>query len=346
MPNKKNISRIMLFVLIVVFCSYNVAFARDYSFRGISSRYSQNRHEARGYWDKIFSRWQWADDDSNNAADDNHRTGADENSDIHQEQQVDQDTKSTQGDIVEPANKQTEDQEEIATEPEEGQGAAGIESEDAGAKEQAPAPESTPASVSAYPLHRDITATVFWVGEPVGNGSSEDNALSAYDDNWQSDYGGFDDPYCRQGCYPCGFTPKENPFYVTVPYSDFNDNGDRKANAYTVVPWANEKTWADNESMMKNQWVEVTKDGTTCYAQVEDAGPYVYNDYNYVFGNAKPQNTRANNAGMDVSPALRDCLGFNGLNNDENKVDWQFVNADEVPAGPWTEIITTSLINW
>ena len=26
-----------------------------------------------------------------------------------------------------------------------------------------------------YPLHTNITATVFWVGEPVGNGSSEDN---------------------------------------------------------------------------------------------------------------------------------------------------------------------------
>ncbi|MGI9332403.1 MAG: hypothetical protein ACR2RL_04525, partial [Gammaproteobacteria bacterium] len=35
---------------------------------------------------------------------------------------------------------------------------------------------------TGYPLHTNITATAFWVGEPVGNGSSEDNALSAYDD--------------------------------------------------------------------------------------------------------------------------------------------------------------------
>ena len=140
--------------------------------------------------------------------------------------------------------------------------------------------------------------------------------------------------------------PKENPFYVTVPYNDFNDNGNRKANAQTVVPWADEKTWKDNESMMKNRWVRVIKGEKTCYAQVEDSGPYQYDDHNYVFGNARPINTRANNAGMDVSPALRDCLVFQGLNNADNKIDWQFVNAEDVPAGPWKETVTVSQINW
>jgi hypothetical protein len=49
---------------------------------------------------------------------------------------------------------------------------------------------------------------------------------------------------------------------------------------------------------------------------------------------------------MDVSPAIRDCLKFNGLNNDSNKVDWQFVDAKDVPVGPWKNIITTSQIDW
>jgi hypothetical protein len=34
-------------------------------------------------------------------------------------------------------------------------------------------------STVSYPLHTDITATVFWIGEPQGDGSSEDNAVSA-----------------------------------------------------------------------------------------------------------------------------------------------------------------------
>ncbi len=43
-----------------------------------------------------------------------------------------------------------------------------------------------------YPLHTNIVATVFWIGEPVGNGSTENNAVSAYDDRRQLHYGGVD----------------------------------------------------------------------------------------------------------------------------------------------------------
>lgn len=197
-----------------------------------------------------------------------------------------------------------------------------------------------------YPVHQNITATVFWVGEPQGGGSSENNAISAWDDEWQKDYGGFDDPQNRNGYYPVGFTPKENPFYLDLPYNDYKDNGVRKISAYVVVYWANEKNWGRYESMMKNRWVKLTRNGVTCYGQIEDAGPYRYDDYTYVFGTNLPKNKLANRAGLDVSPALRDCLKFNGWNNDENKVDWQFIKAVDVPAGPWKEIITTSQINW
>src|SRR3989344_472623 len=197
---------------------------------------------------------------------------------------------------------------------------------------------------SSYPIHRNITATVFWVGEPQGGGSSEDNAISAWDDNWQQSYGGFDDPENRDGYYPVGFTPKETPFYLDLPYNDFNDNGDRKSNAFDVVPWANQKTWSNNESFMKNRWVKLAKDGKVCYGQIEDAGPYEYDGVDYVFGSAKPKNHLANSAGLDVSPALRDCLDFEGINNADNRVDWQFVEFSDVPSGPWKEIITTSQI--
>ena len=212
-------------------------------------------------------------------------------------------------------------------------------------------PSTPPVSTAStkYSLHTGIIATVFLVGEPQGGGSSEDNALSAWDDEWQKNYGGFDDPQNRNGYYPVGFTPKENPFYLDLPYNDFNDNGTPKSNRTTVVPWASEKSnWGDRESMMKNRWVKLTRNGVVCYGQIEDAGPYEYNDYNYVFGTAdpRPKSKTANNAGLDVSPALRDCLEFNGWNNALNKVDWQFVDQKDVPNGPWKEIITTSQINW
>ena len=204
----------------------------------------------------------------------------------------------------------------------------------------------TDTSKTGYLIHRNITATVFWVGEPQGRGSSEDNALSAWDDDWQVHFGGFDDPFNRNGYYPVGFTPKENPFYLDLPYNDFDDAGKRKANAFEVVPWAKEKTWGPQESMLKNRWVKLTRNGAVCYGQIEDSGPYEYDDHAYVFGTAKPKNSLANSAGLDVSPALRDCLKFEGENNDDNKVDWQWVEAKDVPAGAWKQVVTTSEINW
>jgi hypothetical protein len=203
---------------------------------------------------------------------------------------------------------------------------------------------------SSYPLHTNITATVFWVGEPQGGGSSEDNALSAWDDAWQKHFGCFDDPSKRDGYHPRGCTPKENPFYFDLPYDDFNwDTGDgRRSNAFQVVSWAGSKKWGKNESMLKNHWIKIIKGGNVCYAQWEDSGPYVYDDAQYVFGtnDQRPKSKQANNAGMDVSPAVRDCLKFQGLNNDINKVSWQFVESGEVPAGPWKNIVTTSGTYW
>lgn len=210
-----------------------------------------------------------------------------------------------------------------------------------------PTASPTP-SGATYPWHTDITATVFWVGEPVGNGSSEDNALSAYDDAWQEHYGGFDDYSYRrtaqENYFPRGFTPKENPFYLDLPYDDLNVTTNRRTRT-SVIPWAiGQQDPGRGYSFMKNRWVRIERNGVTCYGQNQDAGPYVYNDAAYVFGSddPRPQSTEANNAGMDVSPALRDCLGFRELNGDRDKVNWQFVDAADVPEGPWTIVVTTS----
>lgn len=179
---------------------------------------------------------------------------------------------------------------------------------------------------AAGPWHTNITATTFYVGEVIGSGPNDSQEISAYDPDWLANYGGCDgirDKHgiCRyefrdaaNGYFPKRMTPKQNPFYLDLPVSD---------------------------PSLKNRWVEIQGPGGTCFGQIEDAGPAVYNDRAYVFGadDRRPRNKIADNAGMDVSPALNGCLGFGSR---DGRVNWRFVDVDEVPAGPWTRIITTS----
>ena len=213
------------------------------------------------------------------------------------------------------------------------------------------------AAAVTYPVHRAVTATVFWIGEPVGNGSTENNAVSAWDDRWLQHYGGVDTPgkrFARNGFFPSSFRPSENPFYFDLPYDDFDDAGNPRPDRMSLVPWARSlaaqvAAYARRGlpfSVLKNRWVKLRRGARTCYAQWEDSGPYVYDDSAYVFGTARPRSTRANGAGLDVSPAVRDCLAFAGLNNADNRVDWQFVDAAAVPAGPWKRVVTTRQVFW
>ena len=93
-------------------------------------------------------------------------------------------------------------------------------------------------------------ATVFWVGE----GEDEDNGFisnvpSAWDEKWMQHYGGVDTADERCGDQPCDFEPKENPFYIALPYNDLDDNGDTKQNA-NRIPWYH----ASEKSILKNRW--------------------------------------------------------------------------------------------
>jgi len=192
-------------------------------------------------------------------------------------------------------------------------------------------------------VHRNITTTIFWIGE----GASDDNAHisnqpSAWDEDWTTHYGGVDDPENRNGYFPADFIPKENPFYVALPYNDFNEDGKRKNRIRSLADWYGEKKWGENESVCKNQWIKITKGDKVVYAQWEDVGPFGEDDISYVFGDSQPKNKRNNKAGLDVSPAVRDYLGL----EDIDKADWQFVDAKDVPDGPWKEIVTSSQVNW
>jgi len=222
-------------------------------------------------------------------------------------------------------------------------------------------PTAVPAAAK-YPLHTGIVATTFWVGEifdPTASDGSQ--VISTYDSEWFAHYGGCDgvivNAMCEtearttdNGFFPTQMTPLENPFYLDLPFDDLNDEA-AFARRATVIPWAQEADYAGHEtdelfSYMKNRWVQLSKDGRTCYGQIQDAGPGEYNDADYVFGAAdqRPLNAKFNNAGMDVSPALNGCLGFADVNGQADKVDWRFVDLADVPEGPWRTIITSSQV--
>jgi hypothetical protein len=202
-----------------------------------------------------------------------------------------------------------------------------------------PAPPSAPGpapAASGYPEHRDIIATVFWVGEPAGRDNDYiGNAASAWDENWQQHFGGVDDPADRQhdGYWPAGFTPGENPFYFALPYGEFTDSGAVRRDVSRVYWYDPASAPKANASILRTRWVRITLGDRTAYAQWSDVGPYEADDVDYVFGRARPTESRA---GIDLSPATARYLGVAG----SARVAWQFVDAGAVPAGPWTEIVT------
>ena len=192
-------------------------------------------------------------------------------------------------------------------------------------------------------LHKDITATIFWVGEEASNKNKNiPNLASAWDDMWMLIYGGIDTPDSRNGYYPTKFTPNENPFYFALPYNDFDSNGEKKKDISSYIPWVKSNTDDNSISVCKNRWIKIAKNGKNAYAQWEDVGPFGEDDKDYVFGNSKPLNSINNNAGLDVSPAVRDYLGL----SDIDTTFWEFVNEADVPDGPWKQKIITSNINW
>ncbi|MDP1590194.1 MAG: hypothetical protein Q8M07_20745, partial [Prosthecobacter sp.] len=185
-----------------------------------------------------------------------------------------------------------------------------------------------------YAWKCDINTTVFWIGEKPTQGNPVPNHASSWDQQWAKHYGGYDDPNpkARKGYLPAGFTPKQNPFYVALPYNDISHDGHKKK-ASTLIPWFKETFASKWKSVCKGRWIAIRKGDRVCYAQWEDAGPFTTDDTDYVFGDARPKPNPNHNAGLDVSPAVRDFLGLDG----SDVTDWKFVDFEEIPAGPWAE---------
>jgi hypothetical protein len=189
-------------------------------------------------------------------------------------------------------------------------------------------------SESGYPWKKDIVATVFWVGEKPTQNNPVPNDKSSWDTKWMQNFGGYDNPSARgysSRYTPASFTPKQNPFYVALPYNDVGVNG-TKPEAALVIPWFRTAFEKNGKSVCKGRWVAIRRGSKIAYAQWEDVGPFRTDHWQYVFGNERPKENRNKGAGIDLSPAVRDYLEMKG---GMDTVDWKFVEFYEVPDGPW-----------
>jgi len=203
-----------------------------------------------------------------------------------------------------------------------------------------PAPRSLLAPNPAlYPWKLAIPITLFWIGESASQNNPTPNNRSSWDSAWQQNFGGVDDPdpasrvanHATGDFRPAGFTPKLNPFYIALPYNDRLSSGAYRPEAARVIPWFSRANVAPGQSVCHSRWIQIHLNGRNCFAQWEDCGPWLTDDWDYVFGNKPPRNTSNGGAGLDVSPAVRDFLGIKS----GQKVHWRFIEADLVPYGPW-----------
>ena len=187
----------------------------------------------------------------------------------------------------------------------------------------------------SHPWKNNIVTTVFWVGERPTQNNPVPNCKSSWDVRWARNFGGYDnpDPRSRRGYLPASFIPRQNPFYVALPYNDVS-KGLTKPEAPRVIPWFREAFVEAGQSVCKGRWVVVRGRTREAYAQLEDCGPFRTDHWQYVFGNQRPLPNLNQAAGLDVSPAVRDYIGMRG---GKDVVSWRFVEFREVPRGPWAK---------
>jgi len=188
-------------------------------------------------------------------------------------------------------------------------------------------PSPSPTSVqgnATYPLHTHVISTTFYVGEVIGSCGICSQVRSYYDDWWAvhwsnqnsgklasggcagSPLGGCNGAWQGATCtteqtfgpsyFPNHMMPKENPYYLDLPYGDTNSQSALSSRC-SLIPWAHQidpagAHCADSSfSYLKNRWVKITyagnrntgavANGATCYAQIEDVGPGPTNDSTY-----------------------------------------------------------------
>jgi hypothetical protein len=191
-------------------------------------------------------------------------------------------------------------------------------------------------AIQEAPVHNDILTTVFWIGERAKRVGWTDNLDSAWDARWKENFGGLDSPVYRNGFFPARFKPKQNPFYIALPFNDISNPA--YVDNCPMLQYFKSKKANRTSSVCKNNWIEIICNGKACYAQWQDVGPIFTDDYEYVFGSQAPRAHNKEMAGLDVSPAIRDFLGL----KDTVRTSWRFIEESKVPEGPWKTIVTRS----
>ncbi len=186
-----------------------------------------------------------------------------------------------------------------------------------------------------YQWKTNIVTTLFWVGEPAGTNNPVNNVSSSWDLGWAQNFGGMDDPNPanRRDFVPVKFKPRLNPFYFALPYNDVT-KGSTKPESRLVIPWYENAFVEEGRSVCRDRWIAIRnpRNQRVCYAQWSDCGPFRTDHWQYVFGGDRPRPNLNQGAGLDVSPAVRDYLGLNGMDT----TDWKFVEFHEIPRGPWS----------
>jgi hypothetical protein len=208
-------------------------------------------------------------------------------------------------------------------------------------RQVAPATAASAASASRilYPWKLQVTCTIFWIGERPSPRNPTPNSKSSWDQRWAANFGGYDDPepanrlanHTTGEFRPKNFVPKLNPFYIALPYNDVIGSTVHKPEASRVIPWFRRMNPQPGETVCKGRWVQIYNGSRSCYGQWEDCGPWTTDDWEFVFGTKPPKTTQNGAAGIDLSPSIRDYLGLKS----GQKVHWRFVEAGQVPFGPW-----------
>jgi len=184
---------------------------------------------------------------------------------------------------------------------------------------------------NTYPWKTNIVTTMFYIGEGSTPISSTTNVMSSWDEDWLSKNHGTDSPNNRNGYASGNHASTLNPFYVALPFNDlaFPD----KARRWLPPGWYRRPRDGKQVSACKDRWVEIKNQrGDYCYAQWEDVGPLRYDHAEYVFGDERPIGLGGDHAGLDVSPAVAQCLRI----TDRNHItSWRFVDDEDVRPGPW-----------
>jgi hypothetical protein len=200
-------------------------------------------------------------------------------------------------------------------------------------------PVATSSARILYPWKTRVTCTIFWIGEQPSARNPTPNNKSSWDQQWSANFGGYDDPepsnrianHATGEFRPKNFIPKLNPFYIALPYNDVMGHAAHKPEASRVIPWFSRLNPEPGKTVCKGRWVQIYNGSRSCYAQWEDCGPWVTDDWEFVFGTKPPKTTQNGAAGIDLSPAIRDYLGLAS----GQKVHWRFLEAGQVPYGPW-----------